>query len=144
MKQPIFPLWIFLKQHQKKVRFLIAGGANTAFGLAAYPIIYLVAEPLGVGYIKSLLLASIISISFSFLTSKYYVFKSKGNLKKEYAKFFIFYGFYLCINLICLPFLVEVVSLTPIIAQTLFSVFIIITSYFWHNHITFKNAKENI
>ena len=131
-------------QHQKKFRFLIAGGINTAFGLSVYPLIYLFLEPFGIGYMKALFLASITSITFSFLTSKYFVFKTKGNLKKEYAKFFIFYGLYLSINLVCLPFLVEVLKITPIISQTLFSIFIIITSYFWHNYVTFKNGKEGI
>jgi putative flippase GtrA len=129
------------RQNPKKFRFLIAGGVNTAVGLLVYPFLYLFLEPFNVGYIKVLFLATIISVTFSFLTNKYYVFKTKGNLKKEYFKFFIFYGLYFSINLICLPLLVEVLKITPIISQTLFSIFIILTSYFWHNYVTFKNSK---
>jgi putative flippase GtrA len=117
-------------QSHKKIRFIIAGGINTAFGLSVYPLIYFFLEPFGIGYIKALFIASIISITFSFLTSKYYVFN--------------FYGFYFSINLICLPILVEVLKITPIISQTLFSIFIIVTSYYWHNFVTFKNVKEKI
>ena len=132
------------RQNPKKIRFLIAGAINTTVGLLVYPLLYFFLEPYNVGYIKVLFLAGIISVTFSFLTNKYYVFKTKGNLKKEYLKFFIFYGLYFSINLICLPFLVEVMKITPIISQTLFSIFIILTSYFWHNYVTFKNSKENI
>jgi putative flippase GtrA len=130
--------------HNKKLRFLIAGGVNTLVGLSIYPILYLILEPIGVGYIKILLLAQVISITFSFITSKYFVFKTKGNSRKEYIKFFIFYGFYGALNLLCLPFFVEVLKITPIISQALFSIAIIVTSYFWHNFITFKQPKESI
>ena len=125
--------------HNKKLRFLIAGVVNTLVGLSVYPILYFFLAPIGYGYIKVLLLAQIICITFSFISNKYFVFKTKGNLKKEYVKFFIFYGLYFLLNLLCLPFLVEVMKINPIISQTLFSVAIIASSYFWHNFITFKH-----
>lgn len=133
-----------IHRHEKKLRFLIAGGLNTVIGLSVYPILYYFLEPLGVGYIQVLLLAQIICITFSFISNKYFVFKTKGNIKKEYAKFFMFYGLYLVLNLICLPFLVEAIQISPIISQTFFSIAIIISSYFWHNFITFKQPKESI
>jgi putative flippase GtrA len=83
-------------------------------------------------------------ITFSFFTNKYFVFKTKGNVKEEYLRFFAFYGFYLLLNLLCLPFLVEVIQITPILAQTLFSFAIIVSSYFWHNLVTFKQTKESL
>lgn len=131
-------------RHEKKLRFLIAGGLNTLVGLSLYPILYFALKPFGVGYIQVLLLAQIICITFSFVSNKYFVFKTKGNIKKEYVKFFIFYGFYLLLNLASLPFLVEMLGMAPIIAQTLFSIAIIVSSYFWHNFITFRQPKESI
>lgn len=131
-------------RHEKKLRFLIAGGVNTIVGLSVYPLLYILLKPIGLGYMEVLFLAQVICITFSFLSNKYFVFKTKGNIKKEYVKFFMFYGFYLALNVICLPFMVEVINLTPIISQTLFSIAIIVTSYFWHNFITFKQPKESI
>lgn len=128
----------FLSEHQKKIRFLIAGGINTAVGLAVYPILYVLLKPFGVGYIQALIFAQIICITFSFVSNKYFVFKTKGNTKKEYLKFFSFYGVYFLLNLFCLPLMVEVLNMNPMIAQTLFSIAIILSSYFWHNAITFK------
>lgn len=129
------------EQHQKKFRFLLAGAVNTAIGLALYPILYLVLNPFGITYIWVLVMAQIICVSISFITNKYFVFQTRGNLRLEYFKFFMFHGFYFAVNLIVLPIMVEVLKLNPIIAQTVFSIFIITTSYFWHNHITFKKSK---
>jgi putative flippase GtrA len=129
--------------HDKKLRFLIAGAINTAVGLGVYPLLYWSLQPMGAGYLEVLIISQILCITFSFITNKYYVFKSKGNLKKEYFKFFAFHGFYFVLNLVCLPILVETMKINPIISQTLFSVAVIVTSYFWHNAVTFKSVKES-
>jgi putative flippase GtrA len=127
-----------LAQQSKKIRFLIAGGVNTMIGLSVYPILYSLLVPMGLGYLVVLFISQLICITFSFASNKYFVFKTQGNLHAEYTKFFVFHASYFLLNLICLPALVEVLEMNPIIAQTLFSVFIIVTSYFWHNLVTFK------
>jgi len=109
-----------------------------------YPILFVLLEPFGVGYIRALIFSQIICISFSFFSNKYFVFKTKGNIKKEYPKFFAFYGIYFVLNIICLPAMVEVLYMNPIVAQTLFSFAIILSSYFWHNTITFKSMGGKI
>ena len=124
--------------HEKKIRFLIAGGVNTLVGFLVYPLLYLALSPVGFGYIQILLAAQIPCITFSFATNKYFVFRTKGNLKKEYLKFTVFYAVILLINLIFLPILVEIFGVSPIISQTLFVALTIVTSFFWHNFITFK------
>lgn len=133
-----------IKRHEKKLRFLIAGGVNTLVGLSVYPALYFLLSPLGSGYIQVLFLAQIFCTTFSFISNKYFVFKTKGNIKKEYAKFFTFYAIYLALNLICLPIMVEGFRMQPVIAQTIFSIIIIVSSYFWHNFITFKQTRESI
>ena len=130
--------------HEKKIRFLIVGGVNTIVGLSIYPLLFIALSPFGIGYLQVLILAQIPSVTFSFITNKYFVFRTKGNLKKEYLKFFTFYGFYFFLNMICLPIFVEILKINPIISQTLFSIAIIVTSYFWHNAITFKQSQESI
>lgn len=131
-----------LTQQSKKIRFLIAGVINTAVGLSVFPLLYLILEPMGIGYIGVLVISQMICITFSFISNKYFVFKTYGKLQAEYAKFFIFHIFYFLLNLVCLPALVEVLKMNPIAAQTIFSVFIIITSYFWHNLVTFKTGHK--
>jgi len=136
-----FMLTLF-HRYSKQLRFLIAGGLNTLVGLSIYPLFYIFLEPMGFGYIQVLLFSQIFCITFSFISNKYFVFRTKGNVKEEYLRFFVFYGFYLLLNLLCLPFLVEVVKITPIISQTIFSFVIILSSYFWHSSVTFKQTKE--
>ena len=128
--------------HQKKIRFLIAGVINTVVGLGMYPLLYMILNPKGVGYIGVLFLAQLVCITFSFVSNKFFVFKTQGNFRNEYVKFFSFHGIYFAINLAALPALVEIFKLNPMIAQTIFSIFIIVTSYFWHNAVTFKASKE--
>ncbi len=131
--------WVFkLALQSKKMRFLVAGGVNTIVGLSVYPLLYLLLKPMGLGYLSILFISQMICITFSFISNKYFVFKTSGNLHAEYVKFFVFHVFHFLLNLICLPVLVEFFEMNPIIAQTLFSVLIIVTSYFWHNFITFK------
>jgi putative flippase GtrA len=134
----------FFSKHQKKIRFLVVGVMNTAVGLAMYPLLYTLLRPFEIDYIGTLIFSQIICITFSFISNKYFVFKTKGNIKKEYPKFFAFYGIYFLLNLVCLPFMVEILNLNPMIAQTIFSIAIVASSYFWHNMITFKYIKEGI
>lgn len=141
MKEKIQQIYI---GHQKQVRFLLAGAVNTTVGLAIYPALYLMLHPNGLGYIEILIIAQIICVTFSFASNKYFVFKSKGDLKKEYIKFFSFHGLYFLINLIALPALVKWIKLNPMIAQTIFSILIIVTSYFWHNSVTFKDPRRRL
>lgn len=133
-----------INRHEKKLRFLIAGGVNTLVGLSVYPALYFLLTPLGIGYIQALILASIISITFSFYSNKIFVFKSKGSAGREYVKFFSFYAIYMGLNLACLPTMVEVLKMPPVIAQTIFSIAVVVSSYFWHNFITFKKSRESI
>lgn len=127
--------------HQKKFRYLIAGIINTVIGLAMYPLLYLILKPIGIGYIGVLVVAQLVCVTFSFISNKYFVFKTQGNLRNEYIKFFAFHGVYFAINLVALPIFVELLKLNPMIAQTIFSILIITSSYFWHNAVTFKASK---
>jgi putative flippase GtrA len=136
-------LWInAYKKHEKKCRFLIAGAINTAFGLLLYPFLYLLLEPLGLNYLQILLLSQAIGISFAFISHKYFVFKTQGNIKKEYSKFLAFHLIYLGLNLVILPYMVTSWKFNPMVAQTLFAVAVILSSYFWHNSITFKSLEN--
>ncbi len=91
----------FLKD--KRIRFLIVGGINTLWGIAAYPILYLILNPLGVNYLVTLVLAYAVSIAFSFTTQKYLVFRTKGKHVRELAKFLGLQCVILVLNLLGTP-----------------------------------------
>ncbi len=131
----------YLREHETKVRFVLAGGLNTAFGLAAYPALFYMLAPFKLHYLSVLVVSQVICITFSFFTNKHLVFRTRGSYLKEYGKFATFHLSYLLVNLAALPALVELAGMNPVWAQTLFAVLIIITSYFWHSRITFYKAK---
>lgn len=122
----------------KKIRFLIVGGINTLWGIAAYPVLYLILNPLGVNYLVTLVLAYAVSITFSFTTQKYLVFKTRGNHLRELSKFLGLQGVILALNLIALPALVVATSWNPALIQIGLSIVVAILSYFFHDLVTFR------
>lgn len=131
----------FASRHQTKVRFLLAGGLNTAIGLAVYPALYFLAGPLRFHYLTILVISQVVCVSFAFVTSKFLVFQTSGNYLRESGKFLTFHLAYFLVNLAALPALVEFAGMNPVWAQTLFAVLVIVTSYFWHSRITFSTTK---
>ncbi len=127
----------YFSRNETKIRFLFAGGLNTIVGLALFPLLMFVFDGRGVHYLVVLVISGLIGINFAFLTSKYFVFRTKGNLLKEYTKFVSFYLLYLIINLFALPVLVNFFDLSPIWAQFLFVMTTFIASWLWHSRITF-------
>jgi putative flippase GtrA len=132
----------FIRLHQTKLRFLLVGALNTAFGLAAYPALYFSLTPLGFHYLVVLGIAQIVCVTFSFLTTKFMVFRTSGNYLREAGKFAFFHLSYFIANLIALPVLVEVVHMPPVYGQTAFASLVVVSSYFWHSKITFASASK--
>ena len=152
----------FVRQHQTKIRFVLAGILNTAVGLGTYPALYylLATQKLNDLVLKAvekfaylstlqsipyyliiLTISQVFCIIFAFMTNKLMVFRTKGNHGAEFMKFLTFHLTYYLVNLGALPFLVEFVWINPVIAQTSFAVMVIVSSYFWHSRITFSSKK---
>ena len=132
----------WLNKNQIKLRFLFVGGLNTFFGLALYPMLYYFLQSYKIHYLIILIYTQIISISFSYITNKFLVFKTQKNYFVEFLKFSTLYMVYFIINLIFLPTTVELFHINPVIGQTIFSFLIIFSSYFWHSQITFFKKKK--
>lgn len=122
----------------RPVRFLIAGGVNTAFGLAIYPLLLWSMPALRTHYMVALGVAQAVSLCFAFATHKLAVFRTRGNWLREFATFASFYLANYAANWVALPLLVEVAGLPPVIAQTGFTVLLIVGSWFWHSRVTFR------
>jgi len=122
----------------KTIRFLVVGGFNTVVGLATYPILYFLLNNKGVGYLQLLVLSYLITMTVAFVNLKKIVFKTKGGLDAEIASFLIFHLLVIGINFIILPVMVEIFDVNPAYGQFVFSLGIMISSYFWHDKITFK------
>lgn len=126
-----------VNRHQTKIRFLLVGVLNTAVGLTVYPAIYFLVTPLRSHYLTILTISQVLCVTFSFLTTKFMVFRTSGNYLREFGKFGTFHLSIFIINLVALPVLVELAGMNPVWAQMLFTVLVIASSYFWHSRITF-------
>jgi putative flippase GtrA len=125
---------------RRPARFLLAGAANTAFGLAIYPLLLWSVPGFHTHYLIALGVAQAISLCFAFATYKIGVFRTRGNLAREFGKFSSFYLFNYAANWAALPFLVELGGIPPIVAQLGFTAVLIVGSWFWHSRITFRSA----
>jgi putative flippase GtrA len=127
-----------LRAHETKLRFLIAGGLNTVFGLAIFPILLLALAPFGWNYLEVLVVCQVVSVCFAYATNKLLVFRTQGSYLAEFGKFASFYVLNFAVNLAVLPVLVEIGHIPPMIAQTAFVIIVVCTSYLWHSRFTFR------
>lgn len=127
---------------RRPLRFLVAGAANTAFGLAIYPLLLWSSPILHRHYLIALGIAQAISLCFAFTTYKLGVFRTRGNILREFGTFSSFYLLNYAANWATLPLLVEVAGLPPVLAQLGFTAVLIVGSWFWHNHVTFRRTDE--
>jgi len=129
----------FIKRNNAFIRFLMAGAWNTGFGYGVFIVLSVL--PLKLHYVIVLIISNILGITNAYLCYKYFVFKTRGNYAREYARFYAIYGVTFVINLLLLPVLVEVFKIRPVIAQGLLIVVIIFGSYFGHKYFSFNHGK---
>lgn len=138
LKAPLATAIEQLRVHETKLRFLVAGGLNTVFGLSIYPALMWTLGPMGWNYIEVLILCQVVSVCFAYGTNKLLVFKTSGNYLAEFLKFSSFYVVNFVVNIAALPLLVELLHLSPVVAQTIFVIIVVCTSYLWHSRFTFR------
>jgi putative flippase GtrA len=126
-----------LTEH-RPVRFLIAGGANTALGLAFFPLLVWSTPYFQAHYLVALAISQIVCLLFAFATHKLGVFRTRGGWLREFAKFSSYYVFNYAVNWAALPLLVDVGGAPLIPAQLGITLVLIIGSWFWHSRVTFR------
>jgi len=130
------------KRSKQPARYLVAGVLNTAFSVLIYPALLWAFPYFQHHYMQGLAVVQPIGIVFSFLTQKLGVFRTAiVNVIPEFIKYVSFYLGYFAVNWACLPFLVEVVRIPPVIAQTSFQVIAIVGGYLWHSRVTFVAGR---
>lgn len=131
-------LRVLYQKYALQRRFLLVGGCNTVVGVVTYPLLCGLFVTLHTHYQLTLVLSQIWCISFSYLTNKYFVFKTQGISLREYWRFTLFYNLIFALNFLLLPLLVHGLQLSPAHIQLVINILIVIGSYFWHRRITFK------
>ena len=129
---------MILKIDGKKKRYLIIGLINTIFGYFIGILNFILFYKL-VGIFFLSLLNNIVSITFSFLTYKYFVFKTKNKFfLSEYLKSYIVYGISFIVGTFFLWLTLEVLKLDIFIAQFITISLTVVFSYIGNNYFTFK------
>jgi len=129
-----------LWQKNLKFRYLAIGAWNTLAGFCIFAGLYAIFGEL-TNYIAIAVFSHVIAVTQSFATQRKLVFRSSGNCLAEYARFNIAHLGSLGIGLVLLPLMVEIIHISPIVAQGLSTVLIVVGSYFIHRHFTFKKSK---
>lgn len=125
---------------QRPLRFVLAGAVNTAVGLSFYPALLWAVPLLRTHYLVALGIAQAVCLCLAYVVYKLAVFRTRGNVLREFAKFSSFYLFNYAANWAALPMLVEFGRIPPAIAQLGFNAVVIVGSYFWHSRVTFRTA----
>ena len=129
-------------KHAQKLHYLLIGGWNTAFGYGVFIALYYGTARFNIHYVVVLVLSQIINVTSAYFLYKRFVFKTKGNLIREYCRFCTFYWLSFAANLILLPASVELLGLNPVISQGLLIIITAVTSYLWHANYTFSPASK--
>lgn len=129
-------IWFKINQ---KVRFLLVGGFNTVLAYGVFAALY---QFIGLNYNVSLITQYFITVNVSFLTMRYYVFRSHGNLKNEYVKAVsVYVGMYF-FNAFALNFFVVILALNPLLGQALYLIVSTVLTFLLHKYFSFRQ-KQN-
>lgn len=135
---PDGPLLRFIKD--RRVAFLIVGGVNTVVGFLWFVLFQVTIGQLW-GYMATLVFSHIASVLCAFYLHRRFVFRVRGHVWRDLARFEVVQLGAFGINLVALPLLVEVAGLGPIVAQAVV-VFVTVTlSYFAHRHFSFRRKE---
>ena len=122
-------------------RYLVIGGMNTFFGyFCGIFLYYFFIKKIEVIFI--LIMSNILSITFSFLTYKFFVFRTLGNWLKEYIKCFLVYGSASIIGITLTWFFLDIIGINIWFSQAISVFLVIIFSYYGHSKFTFKMNNE--
>lgn len=128
----------FLTKHEQKIRYLIIGGWNTVFGYGVFAGLYFWLSG-SVHYLLILSISYVLSITNAYIGYKIFVFRTKGNILKEYLRFYVVYGVSFLFNLATLPIFVEMLKFNMYAAQAVVTIITILGSYVLHKKFSFRD-----
>jgi putative flippase GtrA len=130
------PLKIMLSD--KRVKYLLVGAWNTVFGYLAFVALYMVGVRLGLHYMYALVASQVIGITNAYICYKLLVFRTRGNVMREYLRFYVVYGLAFLINVVLMVVFVDELGVNPLIAQGLIAAIVVVISYLGHSKYSFR------
>ena len=85
-------------------RYLLVGAINTVFGYGTFALFVAILDRvMPHGYILANVISGIVNITFAYLNYKWFVFKTKGNYLREWARCVAVYSSAIALNTLLLP-----------------------------------------
>lgn len=149
MEQPAIPPgvtgppgWLLTAVRDQRVAFLAVGAVNTASGFFWFVFFYwLVGQRFG--YLTSLACAHVTSVLCAFWLYRHLVFRVRGHVLRDLARFETVYLSALAVNFVLLPLLVEIAHLPVLAAQALIMLLTSVMSWLGHKNFSFRRADHH-
>ena len=123
----------------REVRFLLAGGWNTVFGLGVFAFLQLTVGDV-IGYPAVLTISTVIAVLQSHLIQRRFVWHSTLRYGTELLRFSSVYVVQYAANLALLALAVEVMELPVVPSQVAITAVLIVSSYVVHRFWTFRRG----
>lgn len=137
---PDGPLLRLIKD--RRVAFLIVGVINTGVGFLWFILFELTVGRVW-GYMATLLFAHVASVLCAFVLHRRFVFRVRGHVWLDLARFESVYLVALGVNAVLLPVLVEFAHIPPIPAQALIVFVTTMVSWFGHSRFSFRRKADS-
>ena len=138
---------VWFNRWSEKIRYLLVGGFNTVAAYAIFAALYFILnEIFGVVllYGLMLLLQNAISVQISIFTMRYFVFRSRGNLLREYSRAAKVYTLMGILNYGWLLIAHKMLNMHTLIAQPTFLIFSTVMTFILHKYFSFKKKPHDI
>ncbi len=138
------PGWLLTTVKDQRLAFLVVGAMNTAIGFFWFVVFqHLVGQH--VGYLFALVLAHIASVICAFWLYRHLVFRVRGHVWRDLARFETVYLSALAVNVVLLPLFVEIFGLPVLVGQALVVFVTSVISWVGHKRFSFRRpANERL
>jgi putative flippase GtrA len=136
---PLGPLLRLIRD--QRVAFLIVGGVNTLIGLGWFLLFHRLVGQV-VGYMGTLVLAHVGAVLCAFVLHRRFVFRVRGQVLVDLARFELVNLGALAANAVLLPVFVELVGLQVILAQIISTFISVVTTYVGHRGFSFRRSRS--
>jgi putative flippase GtrA len=133
--------WLLRVIHDQRVAFLLVGSLNTLIGFAWFVFFHFTVGA-RTGYMVTLLCAHVAAVLCAFVLHRRLVFKVRGHVLLDLARFEVVNLTALGINAALLPIAVELLGLPVLPAQMLVTGATVVMSYFAHRGFSFHRRHH--
>lgn len=140
------PGWLLTVVKDRRVAFLGVGVVNTAIGFVAFfgfDDLFTAVRPGWPGVWHNTVVlgcAHVVTVVAAFVLYRYLVFRVRGHVWRDLARFESVYLTSIAVNWVLLNLLVEVAHWPAKLAQTVILVLQVVLSWFGHKHFSFRRA----